>query len=141
MSNILDARPLGLTIVRLVVNGTVVRVGIVILATKLLKSLAGSLRDQESGEAAEKHEEGVDLEDVIHPGSLVLVGGTVGAEDRDGTLADDGTDLARGGRDTVGGGTVAGRKDLSGNNEGGSVGAWLCQLSALESYSEETYRS
>lgn len=132
MSNILDARPLGLAIVRLVVNDTVVRVGIVILATELLKSLAGSLGNQESGEAAEKHEEGIDLEDVIHPGSLILVGGTVGAEDGDGALTDDGTDLARGGRDTVGGGTVAGREDLAGNNEGGGVGAWSSQLTGLE---------
>lgn len=123
---LLDARPLGLAIVRLVVNDAIARVGIVILATKLLKSLAGSLGDQESGEAAEKHEEGVDLEDMVHPRSLVRVGGTVGAEDGDGTLTNDGTDLARGGRDTVGGGTVAGREDLTRNNEGGSVRACAC---------------
>jgi hypothetical protein len=31
---------------------------------------------------------------VVHPGGLVLVGGTVGAEDGDGTLTNDGTDLS-----------------------------------------------
>jgi len=80
--------------VSLRINGSLRVVGIVILTTELLKSLTGSLRDKESSEDTEKHEESVDLEDVVHPGGLVLVGGTVGAEDGDGTLANDGTNLS-----------------------------------------------
>lgn len=38
-------------------------------------------------------------------------------------LGDDGTELARGGRDTVARAPVAGREDLSGDDESGGVGA------------------
>jgi hypothetical protein len=38
-------------------------------------------------------------------------------------LGDDGTELAGSSRDSVGGGTVASREDLSGDDEGGGVGS------------------
>ena len=78
------------------------------LASKLLESLALGLGDQESGEATEKHEESVDLHDVVEPWGLVLGGGAAGAEGTDEDLGDDGADFAGGGGDTVGGGAVAG---------------------------------
>ena len=78
------------------------------LAGKLLESLALGLGDQKSGEAAQKHEEGVDLHDVVEPGRLVGRSGAAGAEGTDEDLGDDGADLAGGGGDTVGGGAVAG---------------------------------
>jgi hypothetical protein len=77
-------------------------------AGKLLESLALGLRDQKSGEAAEKHEQSVDLHDVVEPGGLVFGGGAAGAEGTDENLGDDGADFAGGGGDTVGGGAVAG---------------------------------
>ena len=97
---------------------------IVILAAELFKGLAGSLGDEESGEATEKHEESVDLKNVVHPGSSIVLRGTSGSEGGNSTLADDGTDLARGGGDTVRGRSVASREDFTGNDEGSSVGAW-----------------
>lgn len=98
--------------------------GVVVLAAELFKSLAGRLGDEERGEAAEEHEEGVDLEHVVHPGGRVVSRGAASAERGDGALADDGSDLARGGRDTMGRGAVAGREDFTGDDEGGGVGAW-----------------
>lgn len=97
--------------------------GVVVLAAELLEGLAGCLGDQERGEAAEKHEEGVDLEDVVQPGGGIVLGGATGTEGGDGTLADDGTNLARGSGDAVRGGAVAGGEDLTRDNEGGGVGA------------------
>ena len=78
------------------------------LASKLLESLALGLGDQESGEAAEKHEESVNLHDMVEPWGLVLGGGAAGAEGTDEDLGDDGADFAGGSGDTVGGGAVAG---------------------------------
>ena len=80
------------------------------LAGKLLESLALGLGDQKSGETAQKHEEGVDLHDVVEPGRLVGRSGAAGAEGTDEDLGDDGADFAGGSGDTVGGGAVAGRE-------------------------------
>ena len=78
------------------------------LASKLLESLALGLGDQESGEATEKHEESVNLHDMVEPWGLVLGGGAAGAKGTDEDLSDDGADFAGGGGDTVRGGAVAG---------------------------------
>lgn len=78
------------------------------LTRKLLESLALGLGDQKSGEAAEKHEESVDLHDVVEPGGLVGGSCAAGAEGTDEDLGDDGADFAGGGGDAVGGGAVAG---------------------------------
>lgn len=78
------------------------------LASKLLESLALGFGDQKGGEATEKHEESVDLHDVVEPRRLVFGGGAAGAEGSDEDLGDDGADFAGGGGDTVGGGAVAG---------------------------------
>lgn len=90
------------------------------LASKLLESLALGLGDEEGGEATKKHEQGVDLHDMVEPRALVGGGGTAGAERADEDLCDDGADLAGGGGDTVGGGTVAGGE------------AWVAMLVLLE---------
>lgn len=97
--------------------------GIVVLTAELFEGLALGLGDAQGGGTAEKHEEGKDLEDVVQPRAGVGLGGTADAETGNGTLANDGANLARGGRDTVRGGTVAGGEDLTGDNEGGGVGA------------------
>lgn len=94
-----------------------------VLATELLKRLALGLGDAQRGEAAEQHEEGEDLEHVVQPRAVVVLGGAARLEGRDGALADDGADLARGGRDTVGRGPVARREHLARHDEGGGVGA------------------
>jgi len=78
------------------------------LASKLLESLALGLGDKESGEATEKHEQSVDLHDVVEPGRLVLGGGAAGAEGTNEDLGDDGADFAGGGGYTVGSRAVAG---------------------------------
>jgi hypothetical protein len=77
------------------------------LAGKLLESLALSLGNEERSEAAQQHEQGVDLHDVVEPRALVRSSGATGAERADKDLGDDGADLAGSGGDTVGGGTVA----------------------------------
>lgn len=93
--------------------------GVVVLAAELFEGLASSLGDEEGGEAAEQHEESVNLQNMVHPVLAV-----VALEGRNGTLADDGTNLAGGSRDTVGGGTVSGGEDFTGDNEGSGVGTW-----------------
>src|SRR5690348_16578115 len=74
--------------------GVAVVNSIVILTGELFKGLASSLGNEPGGEAAEKHEEGIDLKDVVHPGSRDLGGCTLGTEGSNSTLADDGSDLA-----------------------------------------------
>lgn len=78
------------------------------LTSKLLERLTLSLRDQKRSEATEKHEQSVDLHDVVEPGGLVGGSGAAGAEGPDEDLGDDGADFAGGGGDAVGGGAVAG---------------------------------
>lgn len=117
----LDPRPLSLSVGRLGVN-TLMRVGVIILAAEFLKCLASSLGNEEGSKATEKHEKSIDLKNVVHPGSLIVLGSTTGTKDGDGALANDGSNLAGGGRDTVRGGSVAGGEDFTGDNEGGSVG-------------------
>lgn len=103
--------------------------GVVILTAELFKGLAGGFGDEDGGEAAEQHEESIDLKDVVHPRSSDLGGGSLSAQSSDGTLADDGSDLAGGSGDTVGGGTVTGGEHLTGDDKGGSVGACVaCSL-------------
>jgi hypothetical protein len=96
--------------------------GGLILAAELLEGLALGLGDEAGGNDTEQHEEGVNLKNVVHPGGVSAVLSTLGTQSSDGTLANDGTDLARGGRDTVRGRTVAGREDLTRNDEGCGVG-------------------
>jgi hypothetical protein len=78
------------------------------LASELLESLALCLRDKQSSEAAQQHEEGVDLHDVVEPGAFIGRGGAAGAKGADEDLGDDGTDFAGGGGDSVGGRAVSG---------------------------------
>lgn len=93
------------------------------LASKLLEGLALGLGDEEGGEDTAEHEESKDLEDVVQPRRSVSGGGATDTERTDESLGDDGTDLAGSGGDTVGSRSVASREALSGDDEGGGVGA------------------
>ena len=70
---------------------------------QVLKGAAFGLRNQESGENTSKHEGGEDLHDVVEPWAGVVLCSAAGTEGGDSALSDDGTNLARTGRDTVGG--------------------------------------
>lgn len=63
--------------------------GVVVLATKLLERLTSSLGNKKGGEAAQKHEKGVNLQDMVHPWGRIVSGGAPGPERGDGALADD----------------------------------------------------
>lgn len=89
-----------------------------VFAAQLLERLPLGFGDAEGREDAEQHEQGVDLEHVVQPGAVVSV-----AKGGDGTLADDRSNLTRGGRDTVRGRSVAGREHLTGDDECRHVGA------------------
>ena len=72
-----------------------------LLASKLLEGLALGLGDQESSSDTEKHEESVDLHDVVEPARGVGFALLACAQGADGNLGDDGADLSGTGRDTV----------------------------------------
>ncbi len=94
------------------------------LTRQLLEGLALGLGDQQRGKDAAQHEEGEDLHDVVEPGRGVGgCGRASGAEGPEDDLGDDGADFARGGREAVRGGAVAGREAFTGDDEGCSVGA------------------
>ncbi|KAH9822789.1 dnaJ homolog-like protein subfamily C member 21 [Teratosphaeria destructans] len=98
------------------------------LAGELLEGETLGLGDEEGGEAAEQHEEGEDLHDVVEPGGgrgggVGVAGLGAGAEGAEDDLGDDGAELAGGGGEAVGGGAVAGGEALAGHDEGGGVGA------------------
>lgn len=94
-----------------------------VLTGQLLEGLALGLGDEESGEDTAQHEQSEDLHNVLEPGSgRGVLGATVNQRAKH-TLGDNGANLARGGRDTVGGGTITGREALSGDDESGSVRA------------------
>jgi hypothetical protein len=129
----LNSRLLGLVARRVIVRGLDVSsaVGVLVVlggsgdfAGKLLEGLALGLGDEERSEDTEEHEEGEDLEDVVQPRRRV--GGSGLSANTEGTnndLSDDGTNLTRGGGETVGSGTVTSGEALSGDDEGGGVGA------------------
>ena len=93
------------------------------LASKLLEGLALGLGNEERGEDTAEHEESEDLEDVVQPRRSVGGSGATNTEGSNNDLSDNGTDLARGGGETVGGGAVAGREAFARDDEGGGVGA------------------
>jgi len=70
---------------------------------QILKSAALGLRDEESSEDTTEHEGREDLHNMVEPWARVsaILGQTASSQRRDGSLGDDGADLARGGRDTV----------------------------------------
>jgi hypothetical protein len=105
-------------------GSTSVADGVVVVLSQLLEGLSGSLLDAEGGEDTEEHEKRHDLQDVVDPWVGVRLGGTPGSERSNGTLADDGTNLAHGSAEAVGSGSVAGREALAGNDESGGVGAF-----------------
>ena len=91
---------------------------------ELFEGLALGLRDQEGGENTAQHEEGEDLHDVVEPwGGGRAWGCAFGSERAEDDLGDDGTDFAGSGRETVGGGAVAGREAFTRDDESSSVGA------------------
>ena len=91
--------------------------------SQILKSAALGLRNEQGGEDTREHEGGKDLHDVVEPWAGVGLGDVAtGAERRNGSLGDDGTDLSGPSGDTVGGRAVAGGEALSRHDEGGGVG-------------------
>lgn len=88
-------------------------------ACELLERLALGFGDQESGEDAQQHEQGKDLQDVVQPGAGVGLGRTASAERSESGLCDDGTDFARCGGDTVACRTVTSGEALAGHDKGG----------------------
>lgn len=90
----------------------------VLLSVELLKSAALGLGDEESGEDTRKHEQSEDLQDMVDPSVLAANILKTGEPD----LRDDGTELARGGGDTVARAAVAGGEDFAGDDESGGVG-------------------
>lgn len=97
-----------------------------VFATQFFEGLPLGLRDAEGRKDTEEHEQSVDLEHVVQPGAAVPV-----TQGGNGALADDGADLAGGGRDTVRGRSVASGEYLTGDDEGCHVRAEveeeLCQ--------------
>ena len=95
--------------------------------SQLLKSLALGLRNEERSEDTAQHKEREDLHDVVEPwggsGSGRTGFSTSCSERTKDDLCDDGTDFSGSGRDTVGGGTVAGGETFTRHNESGGVGA------------------
>ena len=85
-----------------------------VLAGELLEGLALGLGDEEGGEAADQHEERVDLQHVVHPvvGAAVVV-----LERRDRPLPDDRPDLAARRRDAMRRRPVPRREHLPGHDE------------------------
>lgn len=123
---LLNGESLGLLLTRHLLgvdHGRGVHEGVSVLTRQLLESLALSLGDEQTGEDTAQHEQSEDLHNMLEPGSVARVLGTLVHQRAEDTLGNDGTDLAGGGRDTVGGGTVAGGEALAGHDEGGSVGA------------------
>ena len=67
-------------------RGLVGGAGVVLFAAELLEGLALGLGNEESREAAAKHEGGIDLENVIQPRVGVGRSGAPGSEGSDSTL-------------------------------------------------------
>lgn len=75
------------------------------LTRELFESLALRFRDEQSGKDSEEHEGGKDLHDVVEPWGRSRTGGTgfcaTSSERAKDRLRDDGTNLARSGRETM----------------------------------------
>lgn len=100
--------------------------------SEVLEGATLSLRNKEGGEDSCKHEGGEYLHNVVEPRARVIgCGRTANAKRRNGTLSDDGTDLAHASRDSVGGRPVAGGEALARNDEGSRVWSPYCNLLAL----------
>jgi len=92
---------------------------VLVLSGELFQRLALGLRDQEGREDTGQHEESEDLENVADES----VGATNVTKRGEPDLGDDSTKFAGSGGNTVGGGTVTSGEDLTGDDEGGGVGA------------------
>lgn len=94
------------------------------LARQLLERLPLRLGDEQRGEDTAQHEEREDLHDVVQPGRVGRAGWrTLLTERAEDTLGHDGADLAAGGRETVGCGSITGWEAFTGDDEGGCVGS------------------
>ena len=105
------------------------------LTGQLFEGLALRLGNQESREDARKHEDGVNLHDVVEPGRGRRPGGsTTGAKRSNENLGNNGTDLAGGRRNTVGAAAVAGREAFARDDESGRVRAYPNQSPCLSDH-------
>jgi len=127
LADIVTAR----SVVVLAVNTMTSHNGIIVcrswnLTRELLEGLALGLGDQKRGENTAQHEQREDLHNVVQPwaGSATSSTGLDAAstERTEHTLRNDGTDLAGGGGEAVGGGAVTGWEAFTGDDEGGGVG-------------------
>lgn len=98
---------------------------VVIFTGQLLKSLSLGLRDQQRGTTANKHEEGINLKDVILPRRRICLCSSVSSERSNGSLPDDRPNLAARSRNAMRGRTVSSRKDFTWHNESRCVGTWF----------------
>ena len=93
------------------------------LTGQLLKRFPLSLWDQKGSEDTTQHKECEDLQDMIQPWRRIGLRCTSNAEWTNQGLSNDGTDLARSGRDTMAGRPVPCREALAGNDEGRRIWA------------------
>lgn len=95
------------------------------LLGQLFEGLSLGLGNEEGDEESTEHEEGENLHDVVKPtsGGLTVSSTVVVNQSTNNDLGDNSSDLTSSGRDTVGRRSVSGGEHLSGNNEGGGVGA------------------
>jgi len=91
----------------------------IFFSIELFERLAHGFRKEHGGEDTRKHEERKELENVFNKDTLST--NVLQACETD--LRDDRTQLSGRGRDTVRGGPVPRREHLSGDDEGGRVGA------------------
>ena len=87
------------------------------LPSQLLQRLALRLRNQQRRKHAHEHEQREDLQHVVQPGRLIILGRAAGAQGSDEHLGDDGADFAGGRGQAVRGAAVAGREALAGDDE------------------------
>jgi hypothetical protein len=94
------------------------------LASELLKGLSLGFGDEKGGEDAHEHKEREDLHDVVQPRRRGAARWCAPSAERSNeSLGEDGTNLARGSGDTVGGRSVTRREAFAGHDECGCVGA------------------
>ena len=105
------------------------------LTGQLFEGLALRLGNQESREDTRKHEDGVNLHNVVEPGRGRRPGGsTTGAKRSNENLGNNGTDLARGRRNTVGAAAITGREAFTRDYESGRVRACPNQSPCLSGH-------
>ena len=87
------------------------------LARQFFQRLALRLGDEEGGEAADQHEEGEDLHDVVEPWGFIARDTAAGSERAEDALRDDSADFAGSGGEAVRSGAVPSWEAFAGDDE------------------------